>query len=318
MRQSSGGHGAVVSIDLGGTSFKAGIVDRSGRILARARVPTPREKDPSMVFAAITGLIDELERKCPAERDGKPMGIALGVPGVVEESSGDVINCFNIFGSHQRVGLRRELEARTGRATKVDKDLNLAAMGEHWKGAGKGCSSLLCVFIGTGIGSGLIVDGKVVRGAAGAAGEIGHLTVERDGPLCGCGNRGCLEQLASGPAIARRMVQEGARQDISPAEVFDMARNEDPVASKVIAEASMYLGIGLADAMTLLNPGLVILGGGVARQLDLLIGPVLAEIRRRCRPAVVESARVVASGLGDDAPLVGGARFFFGEQGGAS
>lgn len=225
------------------------------------------------------------------------------------------------------------MEARTGRTIQIEKDLNLAALGEHWIGAGRGTRDILCVFIGTGIGSGLILEDRLFRGALGAAGEIGHLTIEKDGPQCGCGNRGCLEQFASGPAILRMMKRkmadtgagEGGKGDrsagseMTTSRIFELAQNGDGLALQVVDEACMYLGIGLANALTLLNPALLILGGGVGKRFDFILGRIWVEIRARCRPSIAGSLKIVPSALWNDAALLGGARAFFeGRQGGSS
>jgi glucokinase len=304
----------IISIDLGGTNFKAGVVNRSGEILCRAVVPTPKEKEYPKVLDAIRFLIRDLEQRRPSLR-----GISIAVPGVVDQSTGEVINCFNIFGTESSsVSLRKDLEKLTGREVKIDRDLNLAALGEHWIGAGKGYRNLICIFIGTGIGSGIIIDNEVFRGAFGAAGEFGHLTVKRDGPLCGCGNRGCVEKLASGPEIAEalkaRMGEEAASADageITTQKVFDLARSGDRLALQVIEECCSYLGMAIADVVTLLNPELIILGGGVGRQFDFIVDKIWAEIRSRCRPVVWKPLKIAASELWDDAAIIGGARYFF-------
>jgi glucokinase len=319
----------VICIDLGGTNFKAGVVSESGCILHRIQEPTPAQKRPETVLAVIGKMIEELENVSnPCGREQK-QGVSIGVPGIVDRSTGEVTNCFNVFGhNNQRVSLKRDLESLTGRTIRIDKDLNLAALGEHWMGAGKGYCDILCTFVGTGIGSGLILDNQIYRGALGAAGEIGHLTMQNDGPKCGCGNTGCLEQFASGPAILRCMLEEMSKRahstlaqagsavsnrELTTKGVFDLARQGDESAVKVIDKACSHLGIGLANVLTLLNPALVIIGGGVGRQFDIIIGRIWTEIRRRCRPSMAAAVKIVPSVLWDDAALLGGARYYFQE-----
>lgn len=314
----------VVAVDLGGTSFKGGVVSNSGQVIGRVRRPTPKSEDYEEILSAILGLFKDLETLCPTETDVPNCAIAIGVPGLVSPSTGDVTDCFNIFGRrHPTVHLGRDLIKRTGREVRVDRDVNLAALGEHWIGAGRGKQNLVCVFIGTGIGGGIIMNDQLIRGSFGAAGEFGHLTVERHGLPCGCGNRGCVEQYASGTAIARRFFESSgaasgsskreleAVQGRTARQVFDLARSGDRLATSVIDDACKYLGTAIADVVTLLSPDLVVLGGGVARQFDLMAERVQAEIRARCRPAVFDACSLVASELWDDAALVGGARLLF-------
>jgi glucokinase len=312
-----------IALDLGGTSFKAGVVSSAGQVIGRTRRPTPKSEDYQEILSTILGLFKDLEAICPSEVDVPKCGVAVGVPGLVSPPSGDVTDCFNIFGKrYPTVHLGRDLRELTGREVRVDRDVNLAALGEHWMGAGKGQENLVCVFIGTGIGGGIIMNGQLIRGSLGAAGEFGHITVERNGSLCGCGNRGCVEQYASGTAIARRFFEatraaEGySKLEQEPTEgkatrqVFDLAKSGDPLATRVIDEACKNLGLAIANVVTLLGPDLVVLGGGVARQFDFIVTRVRAEIRARCRPAVYDACSLVASALWDDAALVGGAKLF--------
>jgi glucokinase len=327
MKRSSKRTDTVYTLDLGGTNIRAGVVNRGGDILCRVRAATPPERRYEAVLNALEAVLDDLESACRPNVPGTPVGISVGVPGIVDPVTGDVEGGFNVFGAARpRVSLKRDLESRRGLEVRVDRDVNLAALGEHRFGAGRGYSNLVCVFVGTGVGAGLIFDGALYRGAIGAAGELGHITIERDGAPCRCGNHGCLELEASGQAIAaslqsrrlatatdsHREVLAGTPSGAVTAwDAFELASGGDRLAAEVIERACSSLGIGVATLVTLLNPQRVILGGGVARRLDQIIGPITAEIRRRCRSAVVEAVEVVGSELWDDAGILGGARLFF-------
>lgn len=305
-----------ISIDLGGTSFKAGIVDRSGSILHRVKVGTPKNKPYSEVLGAIVDLIENLKKAAP----GGIRKISIGVPGIIERSTGSVINCFNIFGSRKPpVNLRSDLKKFIEQDILLEKDANLAVIGEHWLGVGMGCRNLIFISLGTGIGSGVIIDNQLLHGDLGAASEFGHLTVERNGLPCGCGSRGCLEQYTSGPAIAQNLIRslgeqglgETGKDSISAETVFKLARGGNKVAERVIDEAAAYLGMVMANIVTIFNPELIILGGGVGKQFDVLITAIWKEIRLRCREILWTNLKIAQSRLGDDAAIIGGAKCVF-------
>jgi glucokinase len=191
----------------------------------------------------------------------------------------------------------------------LDDDANCAALGEKWLGAGKQAKDFIYIIIGTGIGGGLILNGALYRGAAGGAGEIGHGTLLPDGPLCSCGNHGCLEALAAGPAIARRANQLMPGESLTAQMVIERARAGEVTARQVIDEAGYYLGIGLANVVNLLNPEVIAIGGGVALDAgELLLAPARTEMRRRAFASSANAVRVELAQLGDDAGLIGAAR----------
>jgi glucokinase len=210
----------------------------------------------------------------------------------------------------------------------IEMDANAAALGEAWLGAGAGCQNFIYLIIGTGVGCGLYLDGKIHRGWRGVAGEVGHTTIEPDGPLCNCGNYGCLEALAAGPALAGKAqaaIQQGQKtliteiaqgQPISAEMVFQAARQQDDVGRYLIEQEADYIGTGIANLITLLNPQRVALGGGVGMGgADLLLDPIRRAVRRRCGSWVnLDPAQIVISQLGDDAGLLGAAKLVFGKS----
>lgn len=220
-----------------------------------------------------------------------------------------------------RVPLRQLIEDSLGIPTTLENDANAAVLGEHRFGAGRGVAHMIYVTVSTGIGGGLILDGRLYHGATGMAGEIGHTTVLPYGPLCGCGNRGCLEALASGSAIARR-----ARERVAhgvPTRIADLAGNDpelitaklvaeaasegDAEARGILAEAMNYLGIGMANLVNLLNPELIVIGGGLTHIGERLFGPVRRAIDQHAFPAQAQAVHVVRAGLGDDVGVLGAA-----------
>jgi glucokinase len=212
--------------------------------------------------------------------------------------------------------LTEHLEHGLGLPTILENDANAAALGEFRYGAGRGVRSIVYMTVSTGIGGGIILDGKVWHGLKDAAGEIGHITVCPDGPLCGCGNQGCLEAMASGPSIARRAreaVSAGRSSalsglaNVTSADVVRLAQEGDAVASQVWADAVKYLGIGVAAVITFLAPERVVIGGGVTKAGDFLFQPLRGEVRRRVKLVPVESVPILPAALGPDVGILGAA-----------
>ncbi|HVL32245.1 MAG TPA: ROK family glucokinase [Actinomycetota bacterium] len=304
----------TVGIDVGGTKIAAGVVDESGTIVARRQIPT-QAADPVQVVAGITKIATEMKALAPAAR-----AVGVGAAGLIDVARGVVIDAPNI--AWQNVHLRAMLEERVKLPVLVDNDANAAAWGEALYGAGKGAGDQVMVTVGTGIGGGLVVNGALYHGALGIGAEIGHMIVHAGGAVCACGARGCLEAMASGTAIGRlareRAHEEGAAPVIARAGsvetitgevVGDAAAHGDPFAADVIAEAGRWLGVGLASLVNLLDPDIIVVGGGAAGGC----GELLLEPARRSMASHVVSASlralppVVAAALGADAGIVGAA-----------
>jgi glucokinase len=212
--------------------------------------------------------------------------------------------------------LTDHIQRSLGLPTVLENDANAAALGEFRYGAGKGARSIVYMTVSTGIGGGIILDGKVWHGVKDAAGEIGHITVCPDGPLCGCGNRGCLEAMSSGPSIARRareVIASGRQTRLSAipepavADVVRLAQEGDAVAAEVWADAVKYLGIGVAAVITFLAPERVVIGGGVTKAGDYLFRPLRAEVSRRVKLIPAESVPILPAALGPDVGILGAA-----------
>ena len=303
----------LLGLDFGGTKLTAGLaLADTGELLARDQCPTPAGAGPRRVF-------EEMVRLARSLRAGlTPDGVGISFGGPVDPARGVVCICHHLPG-WEGVPLPQWVEGEFGAPALMDNDANAAALGEHRFGAGRGCDHLLHVNVGTGIGGGIVIHGQVYQGATGMAGEIGHMVVQPGGPLCTCGRRGCLEALASGPAIARdareRLAREPERglkllslaegnpEQITAQAVSEAAAQGDELAQAVLDQAAKMLGLGIANAINLINPQRVTVGGGVIK-----IGPAWMEkVRAAARADAMPNCpvEIVLATLGDDSPLWG-------------
>lgn len=304
-----------IGIDVGGTNVKLALVSRQGKIIYSNSIPTHAEMGYEYTVNNIKQAIWDLLK----ETGSKPEdieGIGFGFPGQVDYKSGIVRLAPNIPGWVD-VPIGEIIEKEFNIPTRVDNDVRCAALGELNFGAGKGCENLICITVGTGIGSGLIVNGKLVRGASNAAGEIGHIKLQMNGgPICGCGDTGCMEAFASGPAIvamAEDYIRGGkstkyrelANPEITPYIVYEAAKAGDAVARRIFTIMGEYIGIGLASVVNLLNPEKIIIGGGVAAAGDFLLTPIKETIKERAMKIAGETVAVVPAELGNTAGVIG-------------
>lgn len=305
-----------IGIDVGGTNVKIALVDSDGKIGYSNTIPTRAEMGYEYTINNMKQAIRDLmtETKLSAK---DIEGIGFGLPGQVDFKSGIVRLITNIPGWVE-IPLVKMIEDEFHIPTRIDNDVRCAALGELNFGAGKGCENLICITVGTGIGSGLIINGKLVRGASNAAGEIGHIKLQmHDGPICGCGDTGCLEAFASGPSIVamaeeyimggkstkyREMANGGT---ITPFIVAEAAKAGDPVARRIFTRMGEYIGIGMASVVNLLNPERIIVGGGVADAGDILLTPLKETIKKRAMKIAGETVQVVPAQLGNTAGVIG-------------
>ena len=307
--------GNRIGIDVGGTNVKIALVNEQGNIIYSNSIPTRAEMGYEYTINNMKEAISELIKE--TKSDSKSIeGIGFGFPGQIDYQKGIVRLAPNIPGWVE-VPIAEIIEKEFGIPTRVDNDVRCAALGELNYGAGIGCENLICITVGTGIGSGLIINGKLVRGASNAAGEIGHIKLEMNGgPLCGCGDRGCLEAFASGPSIvamAEEYIKGGkstkyrelANPDITPYIVSEAAKLGDPVAKRIFTIMGEYIGIGLASVVNLLNPEKIIIGGGVAAAGDLLLDPIKENLIKRAMPIAGAAVEIVPAQLGNTAGVIG-------------
>lgn len=294
-----------LGVDLGGNNLRAALVGPEGRILARRRRATV-DRSPEAVLAAVEAEVDGL--RAAARSSGvTPLALGVGAPGLVRPEDGVVATSPN-FPAWRDVPLQQELEARLGLRVRVENDVNAFAVGEFQWGAAKGGRDVLVVALGTGVGGGLILEGRLRRGPDGTAGEVGHVTVRPGGRPCGCGNRGCLEAYASATAIAARAVEAGVIGSGGEAEaVARLARGGDARSAALFRDAGRCVGVALAGVANLLNLDKAVVGGGVSRSWDLLEAAIRREIGRRAFRLPACRLEVVPGALGDDAGVLGAA-----------
>jgi len=305
-----------IGIDVGGTNVKIALVDE-GKIIYSNSVPTYAQMGYEYTVNNIKQAIKDLMKETSTtSKDIK--GIGFDFPGQVDYKTGVVKLAPNIPG-WVNVPIAKMIEEEFHIPTKIDNDVRCAALGELKFGAGKGCENFVCITVGTGIGSGLVINGQLVRGAANAAGEIGHIKLQmHNGPICGCGDTGCLEAFASGPSIVA-LAQEylksgkstkfremaGADGEITPYIVAKAAEAGDPVAKRIFQIVGEYVGMGLVSVINLLNPEKVIIGGGVAEAGELLLDPVRKTVMERAMVIARESVEIVPALLGNSAGVIG-------------
>lgn len=308
----------VLAIDLGGTRFRIGLVDREGRLAYRASLPTRASEGPRRLIARLA-LAGRRALSC-SPPEGRVLGVGVATPGPVDPWAGVVFTAPNLPG-WQDVPLKAELEEALGLPAVVGNDANLGGLGEALFGAGRGHANLVYLTVSTGIGSGILVDGRLLVGARGLASEAGHMVVRLDGPRCGCGKRGCLEALASGTAIAARAAERltagessalaARRPPLTAEHVASAALRGDRLAREVLLEAARVLGEGIANLVHLVNPSLVVLGGGVTRSGSEWWQAVTTTVDQATWPAFRRGLQVVPAALGDDQGLLGAAAAAF-------
>ncbi|MFN2501583.1 MAG: ROK family protein [Pyrinomonadaceae bacterium] len=298
----------ILAVDLGGTNIRMGAVREDGEILSLARENTPSSVGP----AELLDVVGRLSEKCRVETgDGfRVQGIGLAAPTPAPSNNDGTFGKLPNIPSLNGWTAKAAIETKFSFPLTLENDATAAAIGENWLGASREVRSSILVTLGTGIGGGIIVDGKPVRGVDGTAGEIGHICVEPDGHNCGCGSHGCVEQYASASGILR-MARESGLTASTAAEVFELTRTGDERARNVFTKMGVYLGIALAALVNTLNPEMIVLTGGVAAGWDAFINPLRLELKARAFPAPAERARIVRSELGGNAGLLGVSRSAF-------
>lgn len=307
----------IIGVDLGGTFIKAGAIGPEGDVLYRCRRETEGDEGPERVCANIAEAVRECSENLSEHQQA--VGVGVGSPGPLDLDRGVVIFAPNLPG-WDNVPLRDMVENLTDLPCVVENDANAAALGEQWIGAGHGCSSLVLFTLGTGIGGGIVVDGRVWHGFNDCAGEIGHMSIDPEGPRCGCGNWGCIEAHASATAMVRRMrdtIESGTTtiladkaDELTAKDIHEAAVNGDDAATENIHMTGFYLGVAVSNIMHILNPEVVVLSGGVTAAGNMLLRPVRQTARERTMEACRRDVKIRFADLGEDAGVVGAARSF--------
>ncbi|HEX8210232.1 MAG TPA: ROK family protein [Longimicrobium sp.] len=323
----------IVGVDLGGTNVVVGLVPiEGGEVLGLRTLPTESNRGAKFVVDRIVHMVNDAIAEV-AEAHGTTRaavaGVGIGSPGPLNRKTGTVINTPNL--GWRNFPLRDLISNAVKLPCSLDNDANCATYGEWWLGAGRGTQSLVGFTLGTGIGGGIVLNGEIYHGCSDVAGEIGHMTIDSNGRKCKCGNYGCLEQYASGPAIALRAMEgieagaesmleemvDGRLDEITAATVYEAAVLGDPYATEVMKDTARFLGSGVASIINILNPQMVVIAGGVTRAGDHLFVPLIAEVRRRAFRSAQECCRIVPAELPGTAGVVGAAGVFKKENYGA-
>jgi glucokinase-like ROK family protein len=322
--------GVILGVDFGRTHYTLLATDLHAHVIARKSGPCDTSLGPDVLLPRLISEIRQLVSESDLDWD-RVVGVGVGIPGPVDATLNVLVTPPRMAG-WDRVDVTGILSKALGTPVLLNNDANLGALAEGRYGAALGASNFIYVKVGTGIGCGLVIDGKIYRGSSGVAGEFGHSTVDRDGPLCACGNRGCLEAVAGAPEIVRSALHAGYGQgeammratgdgaeplrglrtqasdlEIDVAEVIEAALQGDPACVFAVTQAAERIGIALAGLVNLVNPSVITLYGSVARAGELLLDPIRAAIRERSLLAASQAVRVRTSALGDSAIALGAA-----------
>jgi glucokinase len=316
----------IVGVDLGGTNIVVGLLPiEGGEVLGLRSMPTDSGRGAKFVVDRINGMVEQAIAEVLASEGGardQIAGVGIGSPGPLDRRTGTVINTPNL--GWRNFPLRDLISNAVHLPATLDNDANCATYGEWWLGAGRGTRALVGLTLGTGIGGGIVLNGEIFHGCSAVAGEIGHMTIDSNGRRCKCGNYGCLEQYASGPAIALRAVEgieagaesvleemvNGRLEDVTAATVYEATVQGDAYATEVMKDTAKFLGAGVASIINILNPEMVVIAGGVTRAGDTLFEPLRAEVRRRAFKPAVDACRIVPGTLPGSAGVVGAVATF--------
>ncbi|MCM0599484.1 ROK family glucokinase [Periweissella fabalis] len=311
----------LIGVDLGGTTIKFAILTAEGEIQQKWSVKTNVLEDGSHI---VPDIIDSINHHLDLYQLDKEriIGIGMGTPGTVNRENGTVSGAFNLNWSAENVqNVKSQIEAGTGLPLTIDNDANVAGLGEQWRGAGNNAQDVAFITLGTGVGGGLIANGDLIHGVAGAGGEVGHMIVEPNGYLCTCGNHGCLEQYASATGVVhlahdfaeqyagksqlKALVDNG--DEVTSKIVFDLAKDGDFLANEVVNKVAYYLGFASANISNILNPSSVVIGGGVSAAGEFLRNRIEENFKQFAFATVRTSTKVKLAELGNDAGVIGAA-----------
>lgn len=304
-----------IGVDLGGTAIKVGICDSEGNLIQTYEGPTGTELGPDTIMDNIASYVRKIVEESPYEWD-QVEGIGAGIPGFMDIPEGFVKLSPNL--GLRDYPVKRVLEEKLGKTVKIDNDANVAALGEAWSGAGAGIPNCVCYTLGTGVGGGIIINGKIYQGSKGMAGELGHMAVipDLEAIQCGCGKMGCLETVSSATGIVRMAndaVERGDKTSLSRIEsitakdVFDAAKAGDEAAQRIVNRAAFYLGKSMAAIAVVVNPQRFIVGGGVSKAGEFLFEQIREVFHQYTPESAQEGVEIVPAELGNNAGVVGAA-----------
>ena len=317
----------VVAIDVGGTKILGALIDADRRVLDRQKQRTNGGEGVQAVLDRVAAAVEALAEQAKANAS-RVVAVGVGIPGPVEPATGRVSLAPNL--GWKNVQVRKRLEKRLAMPVAVENDVNIGTLGEHVRGAGRGVPNMVGIFVGTGIGGGVVLGGQLHHGFNGTAGEIGHMVLNAKGPRCGCGQRGCLEAYASRTAIGKyimKWVARGKPTEIAEVDPRKMTsgvlrralESGDPLVAKALQRAAKYLGLAVVSVVHLLNPEMVVLGGGVIEAMeDQFLDRVRKIVQARCIGHSARNVKIVPAELGDDAGIQGAAELAWRQAAGGS
>ena len=305
-----------VGIDLGGTNTKIGLLDEEGNILFSTIVKTESEQGFEKTIERLSNIL-KIQVSNLNISFKNVVGVGLGVPGPV--ANGRIVKFWANFPWPVNVDLAAEFEKHLGVPVKVDNDVNVITLGEMWKGGGRGYKNVLGLAIGTGIGGGVVVNGKLVSGKNGAGGEVGHIKVERDGKLCGCGQEGCWEAYASATGLVREaksrltvnknnlLYERTKDREVEAKDIFDAARDGDEFSLNLVDYEAEFIALGIGNLLNVLDTDVVVVGGGIALAGAILFDKINEKLRKYAMLSTLEGLKIVPAELGNDAGIYGAA-----------
>ena len=305
-----------VGIDLGGTNTKIGVVDKEGNKIFTTTMKTESIDGHKESLDRIANILKENLKEYDIKLTDVG-GVGIGVPGPVVK--GRIVKFFANFPWPENLDLAAEFEERLGLKVKVDNDVNVITLGEMWKGAGKGHKNVLGIAVGTGIGGGIIIDGNLVSGKNGTAGEIGHSKVVKDGKLCGCGQKGCWEAYASATGLIReaqgrlivnkknKLYEDTKGREVEAKDIFDAAKDGEEFSMDIVDYEVDYLALGISNLLNILDPEIIVMGGGVSLAGDFLLDKLRERLKKYALPSALEGLQIVGAELGNDAGILGAA-----------
>lgn len=308
----SGDAGIVIGVDFGHTHLRVAVGNLAHQVLAEEAEPLDVDASSAEGFDRAETLVKRLIAATGIGQD-KVVGVGLGVPGPIDVSSG-TLGSTSILPGWTGINPADELSGRLGVPVYVDNDANLGALGELVWGSGRGVKDLAYIKVASGVGAGLVIDGRVYRGPGGTAGEIGHITLDESGPVCRCGNRGCLETFTAARYVLP-LLQPGHGPDLTMERVVQLAREGDPGCRRVVADVGRHIGSGIANLCNLLNPSRVVLGGDLAEAGELVIGPIRDSVSRYAIPSAARQLSLAPGALGGRAEVLGALALVLSEMG---